>query len=374
MVKTIHNDRQARFNSIDSLRGVAAIAVVLFHLSSNLQTELETILPQLFNVIFSHGYLGVPIFFVISGFVISYGIGAERITASYVGNFVLRRSVRLDITYWASIFLAIILLTIKNKVTGSHEELPSFHVIFINMFYLQELLNIKPVISVVYWTLCLEVQLYLFYIFSLWGTQKILGTSSVIGHLAVILPLGIYSICLDLNIKEIGVNGLFVSSWHYFLMGVLVSNVVRGINHSVLVLLTWLMIEISFQYLFVFKAYPVAGTTCCLVIFMMWKFNKLNNFLTGKLFSYLGAISYTLYLVHPDVGWKVISLGKLLAGEHLSPTIALFLLVLGILVSVFVAHIFHVLFEKPTLILSKRLKDESPVQVLKSVLSLNKSN
>jgi peptidoglycan/LPS O-acetylase OafA/YrhL len=285
---------QTRFRSIDGLRGFAAMAVVLYHLGGNLKSDLEQILPDFINTVFAYGYLGVPIFFVISGFVISHGVGASKITPSYAGNFILRRSVRLDLTYWASILLAISLLVVKNKFLDSNEAPPGFFVILSNMFYLQELLEIKPAISVVYWTLCLEVQLYLFFIFSLWLAQKISLSNTLFPHLLITLPLGIYSICLDLEIFTISIQGLFISSWHYFLMGVLINHVVKGVRHSELILALWLLVEIGFQTNLYVKAYTVAGIGSTLAIYLMWKLKKLDSFLTGRLFKYLGAISYTL--------------------------------------------------------------------------------
>src|SRR3970282_136585 len=95
-----------RYRSIDGMRGIAALGVVVFHLAGNLKPELSILLPDFINVIFSYGYLGVPVFFVISGFVISLSVKDSPITANYAGNFILRRSIRLDPTYWASIAVA----------------------------------------------------------------------------------------------------------------------------------------------------------------------------------------------------------------------------------------------------------------------------
>ena len=52
-----------RFRSIDGMRGLAALAVVLFHLSGKLTEELQTALPDLLTIAMSYGYLGVPVFF-----------------------------------------------------------------------------------------------------------------------------------------------------------------------------------------------------------------------------------------------------------------------------------------------------------------------
>jgi peptidoglycan/LPS O-acetylase OafA/YrhL len=351
------------------MRGLAAIGVVLFHLTGNLQPEIGMLLPDVLSLVISYGYLGVPIFFVVSGFVISLGVGSTKVTMTYAGNFVMRRSIRLDLVYWASIFMALSLIQIKNQVTGSQEEVPSAFDILLNMFYLQELLSVKPVISVVYWTLCLEVQFYLFYIFSLWLTQSVFKSNSHVFHTIAILILGIYSILLDLGIVSIEFNGLFISNWHYFLMGILVSRVVRGGNYSVPILVTWILIEVIFQISVQLKAYVIAGIGCSLSIFFMWKFKKLNTYFTGRIFTYLGTISYSLYLVHPDIGWKAISFGRLVIGDSLSPLAAGLLLIFGLTVSIAVAHVFHFILEKPTLHIATRLKSEPLSLILKSILS-----
>jgi peptidoglycan/LPS O-acetylase OafA/YrhL len=358
---------QRKFGAIHGLRGVAAMSVVLYHLSGNLKNELET-LPEIILSIFSYGYLGVPIFFVISGFVISYGIGSDKVTAKYAGNFILRRSIRIDLTYWASIFMALLLLTFKNMILETQEETPSFLSIVLHMFYLQDLLNVDPVISVVYWTLCLEIQFYLFYILSVWVSQKYLPHQfATILLLLMIIPLGIYSITLDLGFNENPATGLFISNWHYFLMGILVSQAVRRKAYSTCILFAWLIIEVVFQMGMEVKPYALAGIATTLSIFLMWKLNALNTLFTGKPLTYLGTISYTLYLVHPDIGWKVISFGKLLLGNDITLLGGVILLITGIVSSILVAHIFHLLFEKPTLKIAGRLKSESLGDIFKSL-------
>jgi len=71
------------------LRGVAALAVVLCHLRGPLGAVTE------------YGWLGVQVFFVLSGFVMSQTLARYTVTPRFVGNFILRRSVRLDPVYWS---------------------------------------------------------------------------------------------------------------------------------------------------------------------------------------------------------------------------------------------------------------------------------
>jgi peptidoglycan/LPS O-acetylase OafA/YrhL len=353
------------------MRGIAALAVVIFHLSLNLKAELAELLPDFINTLFSLGYLGVPLFFVISGLVISLSIKDSPITRKYAINFAIRRSIRLDPTYWAAIFLGIVLLSIKNLVLDTSEPLPSFTVVLIHMFYLQDLLAVKPVISVIYWTLYLEIQLYLFYIFTVWLTQfmaRHLVWKAYPLHLMVMISVGIYSVALDYNVTSISIPGLFLSNWHYFLMGVLVANVIRKSPHSTYIFIAWVLFEAVFQLGVAIKPYAVVGIFSSVLIFTLWRMNLLDSALTRIELQYLGRISYTLYLIHPDIGWKVISFGRLLLHDHMTPFLGGMLLILSLAVSIIVAHLLHLTVEMPSLWLTSKLKNTSVKELTRKLL------
>lgn len=347
-----------RYGTIDGLRGLAAISVVFFHLSGNLKVELAELFPNYINLAFSYGYLGVPVFFVISGFVISLSIGSKTVTKGYFSGFVVRRSIRLDPTYWVSIAIALLLLLVKEFYMGEPIEFPSISTILFHMFYLQDIFAVKNQISVIYWTLCLEVQLYLFYILSLWFAQKLakITVSASFVHSTIILCMGVFSLLVDYQLIKIPLTGLFISSWHYFLMGVLVCNAIRKLSSANVVLFIWLALEIAFQSNVFVKAYSIAGIISCAAIYVLWRRDLLNTFLTSAPFQFLGKISYTLYLLHPDIGWKVISVGKSLLNNDVTPIMAGLLFILGIGVSILSAYILHLLVEKPTLKLCNKLK------------------
>jgi peptidoglycan/LPS O-acetylase OafA/YrhL len=353
------------------MRGVAALAVVIFHLSLNLKAELAELLPDFINTLFSLGYLGVPLFFVISGLVISLSIKDSPITRKYAINFAIRRSIRLDPTYWASIFFGIMLLSIKNLVLDTSEPQPSFTTVLIHMFYLQDLLAIKPVISVVYWTLCLEIQLYLFYIFTVWLSQfasRYIAWKTYPLHLIVLIGVGIYSVTLDYNVTSISIPGLFLSNWHYFLMGVLVANVIRKLPYSISIFIAWVLFETAFQLGISIKPYAVVGVFSSVLIFILWRKNLLDSALTRRELQYLGRISYTLYLIHPDIGWKVISFGRLLLDDHISPFFGGVLLIVGIAASIIVAHLFHLAFERPSLWVASKLKNTTVKDLTRNLM------
>ena len=63
-----------RFAFVDALRGMAALGVAAYHIFryGPLAAAAEPVLPNAVNGALHHGWIGVQIFFVISGFVIAY--------------------------------------------------------------------------------------------------------------------------------------------------------------------------------------------------------------------------------------------------------------------------------------------------------------
>ncbi|MCW3848443.1 acyltransferase [Sphingomonas sp. LB-2] len=74
-----------RFLALDGLRGVAALAVLLFHLQGTMRIGWA----------FAHGYLAVDFFFMLSGFVIAHAYEARLRAPGGLGPFLRDRVIRL---------------------------------------------------------------------------------------------------------------------------------------------------------------------------------------------------------------------------------------------------------------------------------------
>lgn len=96
-----------RFNYIQILRFLAATSVVFFHALGAGKAYLHADKSFLFEF-FAHGYLGVDLFFVISGFIIYHTTHKSHRRA---GAFLVRRFERIVPLYWAAT-LALILIAI----------------------------------------------------------------------------------------------------------------------------------------------------------------------------------------------------------------------------------------------------------------------
>ncbi len=63
--------------------------------------------PEWLRAISRYGTYGVQVFFVLSGFVIAHSLRDNPLTRASIGNFMLRRQIRLDPPYWTMLAIAL---------------------------------------------------------------------------------------------------------------------------------------------------------------------------------------------------------------------------------------------------------------------------
>jgi peptidoglycan/LPS O-acetylase OafA/YrhL len=150
----------SRLPTVDCLRGVAACAVVWFHLTNG-NPHQNT--PQWLKASGRLGWVGVDVFFVISGFIIPYALHRSGYRLAHYRRFVLKRIVRLDPPYLASMALAMGLTGISALLHGFRGPTATYTVpqVLSHLAYMNRLFGYEPIIGV-YWTLALEFQYYLF--------------------------------------------------------------------------------------------------------------------------------------------------------------------------------------------------------------------
>ena len=92
-----------RFGALDAYRGIAALAVVVFHLRG----------VKLGPNLLPHAYLAVDFFFILSGFVIAYTYEAKLAAGMTVGDFLGRRFIRLYPMVFLAVSLGAVVLLMK---------------------------------------------------------------------------------------------------------------------------------------------------------------------------------------------------------------------------------------------------------------------
>lgn len=152
---------QLRNDFIHMLRGLAALGVACFHVYGHSLDPSAGI--KIVRIVSEWGWLGVPVFFVISGFVIPNSLRGDFVTPRFAANYALRRSLRLDPPYWFAILVAVTLQAGIDYLLHRPVVVPSPRMLAAHAFYLQNILNLGN-LTVGLWTLCLEVQFYIFFL------------------------------------------------------------------------------------------------------------------------------------------------------------------------------------------------------------------
>jgi peptidoglycan/LPS O-acetylase OafA/YrhL len=345
-----------RFTFIDALRGIAALWVATFHFYGGVSDLFRIhIFPQPLHGFFAHGNSGVEIFFVISGFVIAYSIRGKRITPGYFGQFMLRRSLRLEPPYWVTIALAIAMLWLSNHLRHDRvAALPSWQQILAHVFYLQGILHQGQIVDV-FWTLCIEVQFYISLLLLVALAQRF--GDSRLARLRVLLPLALVSLAIQSGLLPEPGPWMF-KFWYLFQLGVMgywaTARLVRPVDffaYSGLVaaVLGW------------HPSIPATiGLLTGVAIYLAGRFDRLTALNYAPL-QYLGRRSYSIYLVHPVLGVPfTYFVAQHFFARPLSMGAAALCMAMAIVASLVTAEALYRLVEAPSLRLSRTLKRKAP--------------
>lgn len=332
MVKEqIVSPKSNRLESVDMLRGIAALSVCVFHFS----VGNPALLSEGFWLkrILSYGHLGVEMFFIISGFVIPYSLYKINHQYKYTKSFLLRRILRVDPPYLATIVI-IITLNYISMLSPYYRGLP-YHIDYYNLIihfgYINTIVG-QPWLSPVFWTLAIEFQFYLI--------------------MALIFPLIInknYWISIPICLLFVSTffifnnQSLVFSSSLFFVLGILTFYYhIAFLNKKIILTAIALLILLIYHYNSI--------AVLCVSIFTFLTIAFVKNW-SNKYLLFLGSISYSVYLLHVTIGGRIINLSlNFLKGDYIRIMVILFSLLITILIS----YLFYRTIELPSVILSKK--------------------
>jgi peptidoglycan/LPS O-acetylase OafA/YrhL len=305
------------FENLDGLRAIAAIAVIMTHLSYFIQakTSLGTLVKGVISIGGMGGKLGVIFFFILSGFLITYLLFEEREKKGGVniGKFYLRRLLRI----WPLYFLTLIFgfwlfpffLETKHEIAS-----PLMYSLFLANF--DHILNGFPTVSIlgVHWSVCVEEQFYLIWpLLFVWMKKKMLFIIGVIGF---ILLSQFYFVSSAIHYQ--GGEYHLISCFKYLCIGALVAffafhhrMYIQSFSSQIPKWFSFLFYASSFCFLLVqhklfghapwYKMmYDLVPVTLFVYVIIDQNFSTNSLFKIGriKLLTWLGKISYGLYLTH----------------------------------------------------------------------------
>jgi len=146
---------------LDALRAVAALSVCVYHCTGGMLPKL--VVPAAKQA-FSYGYLGVDIFFVISGFIIPYSLLGKNYQVTDIFAYLKKRVVRITPPAYVSLFLIIGQWYFIDKFINHNAQYTgtlSLGQVVHNVLFTVPFTHYGW-ISTLFWTLAIEFQFYLF--------------------------------------------------------------------------------------------------------------------------------------------------------------------------------------------------------------------
>jgi peptidoglycan/LPS O-acetylase OafA/YrhL len=379
--------QQHRIEALDSLRGIAALQVLLHHcllcvpvlytvFSYKVPLPFTGVKNAVLNALtysplhfFWLGNEPVILFFVLSGFVLSLPFNDGGKNFDYKAYFV-KRLIRLYIPYIVAIFVSMLLrvglyhplnIHISNWFIGMWTK-PVSGQQLVDIILLKSDAEFQNVVSTL-WSLVIEIKLSLIFPLLLFFYRRLNFIWSIVVLLGIIL---IYHLLVKAGLYarfgqsvetffylSFFVMGAFLNFFkEYFLR--LINNfpppVIIFLTIVALILSTWdwnilWLPERSQSFLKMFADYMSAGAG------MLWILLFLSNYYKRMAESaslrWLGKISFSLYVVHPICLLIAVYILKVLPVSVM--------ILIGFILSFVLAFVYYKLVELPSLIFAKKI-------------------
>lgn len=292
-----------RISHLDGLRGVAILLVIGFHA----YTRWPSIVPYgntyASTPIFEYGYLGVHLFFLISGFVIFMSL--EK--SANIFSFIYRRWLRL---FPAMLICSVIIyLTSAFFVERPHGQ-PSLKDFIPGLTFVEPYVWLKLTglrldnLEGAFWSLYVEFKFYIVasILYFLFGSKRLVALIFLcfvcwlsLGYLSSTYAIAIleklHTLCWILGFEYFG----------WFAAGAAYYSYSKTRNQ------TWIYVGIFISILSAFSEgeFALEATIAALIISSLFALSiissKMQQLMNNKILLYFGFVSYPLYLLHENM-------------------------------------------------------------------------
>ncbi|OAI88731.1 hypothetical protein AYO36_00920 [Exiguobacterium sp. KKBO11] len=321
-----NTSQNIRLVELDALRGLAAIAVVLYHYT----TRISEIYPNYSysGFKFPYGNLGVQLFFLLSGFVIFLTIKNKLSPI----DFLKKRAIRLYPSYIICVMITYLLIStfglVGREVSISHA--------LINFSLMEGFIPGIKYVDGAYWSLTVEITFYIFIALLLYmGFMKYIFETLCL-WLAASFTLFLLLEKTDYKLLEILYQKTISNYSYLFIAGISFYFLSQKFSWRYLALLLSTLI---FQYMS--SDFTTFIVVMILYLILWGAINQKLKFLSNSLFVFLGNISYSLYLIHQNIGYIILlELNKLGISSH-------YIIVIPLITSILISYLITIYCEKP---------------------------
>jgi peptidoglycan/LPS O-acetylase OafA/YrhL len=305
LVPPVREKKACRLYVLDLLRFVAALSVVFYHYTARgrgWHTPVRQLFPAV-HVVSQYGWMGVELFFLISGFVICMSSWDRP-----VGAFFVSRVARLFPAYLVAVALTASVVAIWPgfSLNTSKDN------ILLNFTMLEVPLGGRPVDSV-YWTLLAELLFYLLFALVVWlglTYQSAVAFCVLWTTASILAPM--FASRFAGVVFQPAYSPYFIAGIAFYLMYRFGSNLLL----VCIVLVSYILATheilgdvqgqatIAHNRLNLTVVYAVLAL--CFALIGLVALGRLS-WIRGRWTTVLGAITYPLYLIHQAIGFTVIS-------------------------------------------------------------------
>lgn len=322
----------ARVPILDAIRGLAALSVCLYHFTyGNPDPNPD---PWV-TAVGSFGRHGVDAFFVVSGFVIPFALEQGGYRVRDFWRFLAKRIIRIDPPFFLSMVVALAVWWLATHAPSYH-GIPfalDWTQIALHAGYLTAIAGKKWILSV-YWTLAIEFQFYL----TIALLYPVLRRGSPVIFWSIIAVVSALTLTMH-DIKFLPTYGAWfavgIVTWQHYQRRV--GRAPFLVALAVCCTLIW------------FAEAPAAAIAVALTAFAIVTLKGSHPVL-----DWLGARSYSLYLIHVPIAGRVVNLATRLPWRGFWVAIAV--TAVATAVALIAATIFYHVVERPSRRLAGRIR------------------
>lgn len=343
-----------RIESLQALRGLAAILVMMFHYRFYLRSQVENG-TTIWDALFGWGIIGVDIFFIISGFIMVYTTQNYTQSLFSTKRFLINRAIRIFPMYYVGLLITFLLsgamstFHYPEKVQNLLSALTfTVYKTDITPHYIDDggMYNIR-------WTLNYEVYFYIAFSVCLLVKHRLLALIGFSALMICLIPAiagfqpttSIQGYPFHSPTLGLLTNPVFLE----FIIGAIVGYLylkLKNITSSTKIQAIASFISLSLFMYVIYGIYNESlrafNTESVIILGVFILFITLADPLLKKyiphILTYLGDISFSLYLLHGAIGSAVM---KRMGLFELSNYKGIVTVVIAISLSIFISHLTH---------------------------------
>jgi peptidoglycan/LPS O-acetylase OafA/YrhL len=372
--------KATRYQELDALRGLGACSVAMSHFLLAFIVEPQWQLGRLkviaywLGMIFYGGHSALPLFFMLSGFVLA--LPAVNNKPQSYPVFITRRAFRLYVPYVVALAIGVLANFIWHGPLGLTHWAGQTWAQPVNRHHvLQHLLVVGPFnwteFNTAFWTIIVSLRISIFYplLCYLVLRTRLLASILAIAFAALVVTWyqlhgGMNTYTITLHVTGFFIAGILLAKYkeEAFAWAAALSERSKIVYLSVGLFVYWwgaLLIQFLWQQvvpnwkvrLMILDWAIAPGAIMILILGMAYK--PLSRILMSRFPQYLGRICYSIYLIHGTVLFALLYT----LGHKLPPVVIFLIYVPSVLCA---STLFHYTIEKPSMNFGRSITRRTP--------------